>query len=220
MPGMRDDTSDASELRTDALLGIRTTGRDESHATQDNSPYEPTPYAVLDRLASSGLVGKRNVLVDYGCGKGRVGLYLAYQVRCRSVGVEVDPWLFECAQRNHATTHAPQARVSFELADAATWEVPAEADRFYFFNPFSAEVFARVLGQIRASLDAHPRAAALLCYYPDDAYVELLARTPWLEACVPVECRALFGAGDDPRERVAVYRTPEAAAGAPAQTRA
>ncbi len=31
------------ELEMDALLGIRTTGRDESHADQDNNPYEPTP---------------------------------------------------------------------------------------------------------------------------------------------------------------------------------
>ena len=67
---LRDDVTDASELRMDALLGIRTTGRDESHADQDNNPDEPTPYAVLERLANSGLVGKRNVLVDYGCGKG------------------------------------------------------------------------------------------------------------------------------------------------------
>lgn len=216
---MRDDTTDASELRTDALLGIRTTGRDESHATQDNNPYEPTPYAVLDRLASSGLVGKRNVLVDYGCGKGRVGFYLAYQARCRSIGVEVDPWLFECAQRNHASTRAPQGRVSFELADAATWEVPAEADRFYFFNPFSAEVFAHVLGQVRASLDAYPRAVTLLCYYPDDAYTELLARTPWLEACAPLDCRALFSDGCDARERVTVHRSVEAPAVVPPQPR-
>lgn len=207
---MRDDTTDAAELQMDALLGIRTTGRDESHATQANNPYEPTPYAVLERLANSGLVGKRNTLVDYGCGKGRVGFYLAYQARCRVVGVEVDPWLHKCARRNLQTTRAPRTRVSFARADAATWDPSAEADRFYFFNPFSAGVFAQALDRIRASLDARPAnapEALLLCYYPDDAYIDLLDRTPWLAAREPLDCRALFGDGADPRERVTVYGT-------------
>lgn len=87
---MRRASAEDAELAMDALLGIRTTGRDESHADQDNNPYEPTPYPVLERLANSGLVGKRNLLVDYGCGKGRVGFYLSYQARCRTLGVERD----------------------------------------------------------------------------------------------------------------------------------
>lgn len=208
----RTDTTEAYELRMDALLGIRTTGRDESHATQDSNPYEPTPYAVLERLANSGLAGKRNLLVDYGCGKGRVGLYLAYQARCRSIGVERDPLLLEAAQRNRRAApflQGPYAadRVAFELADAAMYDPPQEADRFYFFNPFSVEVFAQVLERIRRSLEDAPRAAAVLLYYPDDAYLGLLAQTHWLAADPDayIDCRNLFGGGD-PRETVLVYR--------------
>ncbi len=36
------------------------------------NPYEPTPYAVLKRLAESGRITAGNVVADYGCGKGRV----------------------------------------------------------------------------------------------------------------------------------------------------
>lgn len=208
----RTDTTEAYELRMDALLGIRTTGRDESHATQDSNPYEPTPYAVLERLANSGLTGKRNLLVDYGCGKGRVGLYLAYQARCRSIGVERDPLLLEAARRNHRAApfmQGPYAadRVAFELADAAAYDPPQAADRFYFFNPFSVEVFAQVLERIRRSLADAPRAAAVLLYYPDDTYLDLLEQTPWLAADpdARIDCRDLFGGGD-PRETVLVYR--------------
>lgn len=216
MRAVRDDVAEASELRMDALLGIRTTGRDESHADQDSNPYEPTPYAVLDRLANSGLVGKRNVLVDYGCGKGRVGLYLAYQARCRSIGVERDPLLHEAALRNAATARFLQGpysagRVTFERADAAQYVPPAQADRFYFFNPFSAVVFERVLDRIRRSLDAAPREAIVLLYYPDDEYRDVLARTSWLEPAGQVDCRDLFCAetgagGSDPREVVLAFR--------------
>lgn len=195
---------EAAELQMDAMLGIGTGGRDESHASLDNNPYEPTPYAVLDRLAGSGLVGKRNMLVDYGCGKGRVGFYLSYQVRCRSLGIECDEWLFEGALRNLGRA-ASASRVAFERTDAAAFVPPAQADRFYFFNPFSVSVFARALEGIARSLEQNPREALLLLYYPDDAYIAHLDRLDWAEPAETVDCRSLFE-GDDPRERIAVYR--------------
>ena len=63
---------DQMELQWDKLLKIKTTGRDDSHSDQYRYPYEPTPYCVLERLANSGLIGKKNVVLDYGTGKGRV----------------------------------------------------------------------------------------------------------------------------------------------------
>lgn len=189
----------------DKLLGIRTTGRDESHASIDNNPYEPTPYAVLERIASSGHVRKGNLLVDYGCGKGRVGLFLSYHTRCQSLGVERDRWLFEAALRNRAS--APSGRrATFVQADACSFVPPPEADRFYFFNPFSVEVFDRALSGIRRSLGENPREARLLLYYPDDAYRATLEATPWLTQLDCINCADLFGE-EDPRERVEAWGT-------------
>ena len=67
------------ELLWDIRLKIRTCGRDASHSDKDRFPYEPTPYSVLLRLADSGYITKRSVLLDYGCGKGRVGFFLSYR---------------------------------------------------------------------------------------------------------------------------------------------
>ena len=50
------------------FLQIKTTGRDDSHANRFHHPYEPTPYSVLERLANKGFIGKRDVVLDYGCG--------------------------------------------------------------------------------------------------------------------------------------------------------
>lgn len=63
------------EITWDKLLQIKTIGRDETNADQYHHPYEPTPYCVLERLANSGLIGKSDVVLDYGCGKGRVGFF-------------------------------------------------------------------------------------------------------------------------------------------------
>ena len=75
---------DKNESRWDKLLNIRTMGRDDTHADQYRYPYEPTPYSVLERLANAGYIRKGNILLDYGCGKGRVQLNV-YQKNARAI---------------------------------------------------------------------------------------------------------------------------------------
>ena len=70
------------ESQWDKMLKIKTTGRDDSHADAFCYPYEPTPYCVLERLANSGLIQKKQTVLDYGTGKGRVCFFLSYQTRC------------------------------------------------------------------------------------------------------------------------------------------
>lgn len=65
------------ERAWDNYLQIHTTGRDDARADQYHHPYEPTPYAVLERLADSGFFREGDTVVDYGCGKGRVGFFWA-----------------------------------------------------------------------------------------------------------------------------------------------
>lgn len=91
---------DKNESRWDKLLNIRTMGRDDTHADQYRYPYEPTPYSVLERLANAGYIRKGNILLDYGCGKGRVDFFLSYQTRCKSIGIEYDERIYEKAAEN------------------------------------------------------------------------------------------------------------------------
>ena len=48
--------------RMDNLLHIRTTGRMIRILINIDIPYEPTPYSVLERLANSDILGKK----EYG----------------------------------------------------------------------------------------------------------------------------------------------------------
>lgn len=88
------------EGQWDKLLKVRTSGRDDSHSDRYHYPYEPTPYCVLERLAETGLIGKKQTLLDYGTGKGRVCFFMSYQTRCFSVGIEYNERIFQNAQEN------------------------------------------------------------------------------------------------------------------------
>ena len=81
-----------NENTWDQLLKISTGGRDETNADEYRHPYEPTPYSVLDRLAGSGMIRRGDAVLDYGCGKGRVGFFLSYRTKATVTGIEYEPW--------------------------------------------------------------------------------------------------------------------------------
>lgn len=190
-------------LQWDKLLRIKTTGRDDSMADQYRYPYEPTPYSVLERLAGSGYISKRNVLLDYGCGKGRVDFYLSYQTRCRTLGIEYDPRMYERALSNQQTAVSGR-RASFVLVNAEQYPVPAEVDRCYFFNPFSVEILQKVMARILDSYYENPRNIQLYFYYPSDEYVAYLMTQELLMFVDEIDCGDLFE-GTDPREKILIF---------------
>ena len=194
-----------NEEKWDRLLQIRTSGRDDSHADQYRYPYEPTPYCVLERLADSGYLRKGNTLLDYGCGKGRVEFFLSWQTRCRSIGIEYDERIYEKAAENQKRA-AAAGRVTFELANAEQFQVPEEADRIYFFNPFSLEILQKVISRIIASYYAAPREILLFFYYPSDEYISFLMTVDELTFSDEIDCGDLFQE-KDPRERIVRFET-------------
>lgn len=191
-----------NETQWDKILKIRTSGRDASHADQFHYPYEPTPYSVLTRLAESGYINRKSILIDYGCGKGRVGFYLNYELKCRTIGIEYDERLYRKAMENKST-YVKERNVEFICGNAEEYEI-YEADCFYFFNPFSIEVMKSVMGQITKSYYAAPRNMLLFFYYPNDEYLSYLMTVDELTFLDEIDCRDLFD-GENARERILIF---------------
>ena len=199
----RQSMTGQKEAQWDKLLKIRTAGRDDTNADQYNYPYEPTPYAVLERLADSGLIRKGNVLLDYGCGKGRVEFFLSYQTGCRSIGIEYDGRICGSALANRETA-VSGGRTEFILGDAENFPVPKEVDRIFFFNPFSEEILLKVMARIMESYYEDPREMQLFFYYPSDEYVSFLIAQTEIMFSDEIDCRDLFD-GNDPREKILIF---------------
>lgn len=191
----------------DKLLQIKTSGRDDTNADSYRYPYEPTPYSVLERLANSGFFAKGDTVLDYGCGKGRVGFFLSYQTKVKSIGIEYDERIYRRALENKKSA-VSRARADFVLARAEEYEVPREVNRCYFFNPFSVEILRKVMARITESYYANPREILLFFYYPSDEYMCYLMTIDELEFYDEIDCDDLFE-GNDTRERIMVFGLPD-----------
>ena len=193
-----------NENTWDKLLKIKTSGRDDSNSDQYRYPYEPTPYCVLERLANSGFVRKRDVVLDYGCGKGRVDFFLAYQSKSDTIGIEYDERIYQSAVENQKCT-VSRAKTEFVLARAEEYEVPTKVNRCYFFNPFSVELLKKVMARIIESYYEKPREMFLFFYYPSEDYISYLMTVDELEFYDEIDCGDLFD-GKDKRERIMIFQ--------------
>ena len=186
-----------TEREWDKRLRIKTIGRED----EDNphySPYEPTPYSVLQRLADSGHIGRKDHLLDYGCGKGRVAFFMASVIGCRVTGIDHSKKLIDMAKENRKSSRLGD-RVTLICTLAEQYEVRDE-NVFFFFNPFSGKVFESVLRRLKES-----DVGKLILYYPSDEYMIWLNLMPEVEHVETIDCGDLFNGKDD-RERIEVFR--------------
>ena len=193
-----------NENTWDKLLQIKTTGRDDSKAGYICYPYEATPYPVLERLANQGFIRKKDVVLDDGCGKGRVDFFLSYQTKAKTIGIEYDERLYQNVLENQKTA-VSSTKTAFVLARAEEYEVSAEVNRYYFFNPFSVEILRAVMTKIMESHRKNPREAFLFFYYPSQEYLSYLREVEGVELYNEIACGDLFE-GNNPRERVMVFK--------------
>ena len=193
-----------NEQQWDKLLKIKTSGRDDTKSDCFRYPYEPTPYSVLERLANSGFIRKKDVVLDYGCGKGRADCFLAYQTGAHCVGVEYDERIFAVAEENKKTA-VSGAKTEFVLSNAETYPVPEKVNRCFFFNPFSVEILQKALARILESYYENPRELLLFFYFPSKEYISYLMTVDELNFFDEIDCSDLFEENSD-REKIIIFQ--------------
>lgn len=191
-----------TELDWDKKLNIDTIGRDDSKEDAYHYPYEPTPYLVLERLVEENYIDKYNIVVDYGCGKGRVSFFLNAKLGCKTIGVDFDERMISCALKN-LERYRNKKSVEFQCIAAEQYEIE-DADSFYFFNPFSVEILQSVIGKINKSYYNKPREMKLFFYYPSDEYISYLMTVPELCFLDEIDCSDLFE-GENRRECIVIF---------------
>ena len=101
----------------------------------------------------------RDLVVDLGCGGGRLVLYGALCTPARFLGVElIEP---RCAAAQRAAARLSLTRVEIVQGNALDLELEP-GTIFYLFRPFSSETEATVLGRLHDL--AHRRAITVAAY--------------------------------------------------------
>ncbi len=124
------------------------------------------PSTLRSALAALPLDHKDFSFVDIGCGKGRA-LFVAAEFPFRRLfGVEIVPELCEAAWANVALNPEWEKRVSIANQDATSFIFPDGPLVLFFYYPFYAAIFRRVLANLERQLRESPRPIYLLyCDY-------------------------------------------------------
>jgi SAM-dependent methyltransferase len=193
----------------DKLLNIKTKGEQQGfHKSLHYHRYEPTPYSALEELFQQYKLDSTDYIVDFGCGKGRLNFYIHYFFGASVVGIEMDMGLFQEAIQNQKRfvkkTKDSQEKIQFLCCLAEEYEVKPQDNRFYFFNPFSIQVFRRIVNNILRSVEKRQREIDLVLYYPSEEYIYFLENDTAFE--LDMEVRVPYVYEHNQNERFLVYR--------------
>jgi len=164
-----------NEQYFDELMNINTSGhKSEVNHSIHYHPYEPTPYSALVELFKHYEVRESDHIVDFGCGKGRLNFFINFHYQVPVVGIEMNPTFYKEAMKNRENylkkTKTSKEMIQFQGCLAEQYDIQATDNRFYFFNPFSVQIFMKVLKNILLSLERHKREVDLIFYYASDEY--------------------------------------------------
>lgn len=190
-------TEKVQELTEDMVSRMQETGE---------SVYQATYYNDLVKIFNEVTLEPEDTLVDFGCGLGRVLFYGNSRHYCNTVGIENNPELFAELMKNVEAYQSrfleQEERMLFLNFDARAYQIRPEDNFFYFFNPFSREIFREVLKNIVISVKKNPRDINILLYYPSLAYQREIRDC---KLFVLKKMIKLSGYEQDPDEKVLVY---------------
>jgi len=155
------------DLRYGGLLMGGLTSR---YADQGANEVNNSDYGVLANVFR-GRISDDDVLVDLGCGKGRVinaWLHLGYQNPM--VGVELDP---EVAARTRKRL-ARFDNVTIITGDAIEY-IPTDGTVFFLYNPFDRPVWVRLKSRLEALF---PKGSGVTLLYLKAEHADVFADDP------------------------------------------
>lgn len=199
------------QYKYDKLLGIKTA--EDKYTLLPPSlhynPYEPTSYEALETLIEQYKLEEDDYVVDFGCGKGRMNFFLHHYTGATVKGVEMDERFIEDAiiNREHYIKKHPNAGAGIEFIAclAEEYRITEQDNRFYFFNPFSVQIFTKVVNNILRSIETHPRSVDILLYYPHKEFIYYLEKNTTFELFKEIRLGGFYE--NNMNERILIYRS-------------
>ncbi len=179
---------------------VQTDGRDTFHCHR----YEPTSYRVLHTLFEAIPLTDQDTLLDYGSGLGRLSFYTNHRFHNGAIGIELSEAFHQEALKNlNQYRGVHRERLAFVHGKAEDFAIPDEVTTIYCFNPFSTDIFRKVLTNIEKSYENKPRKVTLILYYPEDNTIFYIERHTGFRLVNEIAVPELFEG--DRREKFCIY---------------
>lgn len=193
----------------DAVLNIKTVGEQKGfYKSLHYHRYEPTPYSALETLFTQYDLKSSDRVVDFGCGKGRLNFYIHHFYQASVVGIEMNEMFYKEAMENRdryiKKEKKGRDKIHFQCCLAQEYEIDPLDNKFYFFNPFSVQLFMNVINNILFSVEQAEREVELILYYPSEDYIYFLDNQTSFELKEEVRLPGLYEWNLN--ERFLVYR--------------
>lgn len=191
------------------LLNIKTSGEQKIfNESIHYHRYEPTSYSSLEILSKQYQFTAEDHIVDFGCGKGRFNFYINHFFSSSVTGIEMNNFFFQEAAENtknyFKTKKNRKDNIYFLNCFAEKYYIHPSDNKFYFFNPFSMQIFAKVIKNILVSVEEYERTVDVILYYPSNDYIYFLdTNSPFL---LINEIEVPYMYDNDPRHRFLIYR--------------
>ena len=191
------------EKEYDELLCIKTIGNQAGfYESFHYHRYEPTPYWILEKLLEEYDIKSDDHVVDFGCGKGRLNFFIHHKTGAYVSGIEMNEHFLNEAKENLRNyKHKQKERIQFHGCLAEEYAIRTTDNRFYFFNPFTIQIFRQVLANILMSVEEHYREVHLILYYPSEDYIYFLEKQSVFELHKEIVLNV-----SNPFERILIYR--------------
>lgn len=197
------------EQSYEKLLNIKTSGEQKIfNESLHYNRYEPTSYSALEALSKQYKFTDEDSIVDFGCGKGRLNFYINHFCGSTVTGIEMNNFFYKEAidnKRDYLKKHKNKTdKINFLNCFAEEYDINPADNKFYFFNPFSIQIFIKVIGNILVSVEESERSVDVILYYPSDDYIYFLENnTPFV---LINEIKLPYLYDNDPRHSFLVYR--------------
>ncbi len=163
------------EIKGEKKYGIQTTGADELKVLENkgidiehSNVYMPASYDLLEDVFARTNVSDFKHFVDIGCGKGRALCVAAHWGVKKVSGIDFSKEFCAAATENILLTKHTYKDLDFKIYnnDAFYFEIAADVDCIFMFNPFDDLIMSGVLENIEISLDEHPRKMTVIYFNP------------------------------------------------------
>ncbi|MGL5381233.1 SAM-dependent methyltransferase [Clostridium sp.] len=198
-----------TEQEFEKLLNIKTCGEQKGfNESLHYNRYEATSYLALETLFNNYKISEKDSIIDYGCGKGRLNFYANYFYNSTVTGIEMNTYYYKEALDNKeafiSKHRKDSTKINFINSFAEKSPISKEDNIFYFFNPFSVQIFIKVIENILDSAYEHGKTVDIVLYYPSHDYIYYLENNTSFDLIKEIPISSLYS--KDNRQVFLIYR--------------